>query len=173
MIYMNPTTAKSCNLCTKLLYSLLLLRIPYITRDQGPYLEGWLQRFDLRQHGPVKRDKVDTVEHSGRTYFAYDGFGDARITPIGAVALAKLDLDIDTYTSLRKIQYFAQGGNLLRLRPATREMSGGIQRTQRGKIEIQNIALAVREPLYSGVVKNDGMPVAAELHVQFYSVDGQ
>src|SRR5207248_11446995 len=57
--------------------------------------------------------------------------------------------------------------------PAAWEMGGGVEATQVGKIEVEDVPAAIGLFLDGVVVKDDGMTIAAHMHVKFDGVNGQ
>ena len=107
------------------------------------------------------------------TYFFDHGFGDVRVVTISTIAFAGLDLDIDLDMTFSKVQHFAQGGYLLGFGPTTREVGGGVEAAQVGKIEVEDVAGAIGSFVDGGVVKDDGVPIPTHVYVKFDGVDGQ
>src|SRR5579875_1251277 len=112
-------------------------------------------------------------KHADSAHLLYHRLGDTRIAAIYPFFLALLDFDIDIYMSLHQLKHLAQRRYLLRLRPAAGEVRGGIQATQISKIEVKNVACAIGTPCYLVIMKDDQLPVTAQMHIQFNRVDRQ
>src|ERR1700680_1292495 len=113
------------------------------------------------------------VEHGGGAHFFYYCFDNVGIAPEDAIALARLDLDVDLYVPFRQGQHFGKRRYLLRFGPATGEMRGGVQAAQVVKVQVEDIALAIGELLNRVIVKDDGATVPRHMHIEFDSIDGE
>src|SRR5579859_6521114 len=127
----------------------------------------------MGQHLPVKRDYQHIGEHSGGAHFLYHRFGNVGIAPEDAIALARLDLDINLCTPLRQVQYLGQRRYLLRFGPATGKMRGDVEAAQFVKVQVEDIACPIGKLFNRVIMKDDGMTIARHMHVEFYGINGK
>ena len=127
----------------------------------------------MREDCPVKRDDENLVKHAGAAHFFDDRFDDMGIVAILVATFAGFDFDIDLNVAPGEVEDFAQGGYLLRFRPAAGEVGSGIEAAQVGKVEVEDAAMVTGEFVDGVVVKDDGMTIAAHVDITFYSVDGE
>ncbi len=73
--------------------------------------------------------------------------------------------------ALRHIQYLAQRGYLLWLRPATRKMCGSIQAAQVSKVKIKDIPLPIGTLSNNIVMKNDRLTITTHMYIKFDSIN--
>ena len=122
---------------------------------------------------PVKRDDEDLVKHVSAAHFFDDGFDDIGIAAVLVVTFTGFDFDIDLNVAPGEVEDFSQGRYLLQFGPAAGDVGGGIEAAQVGKVEVEDVAMAVGEFIDRVVVKDDCMTIAAHVDVTFYSVDGE
>lgn len=127
----------------------------------------------MRKDCPIKRDDEDLVKHAGATHFFEDGFNDIGIVTIPAIAFAGFDFDIDLNVAPGEVEDFSQDGYLLWLGQAAAVVGSDFEAAQVGKVEVEDVAMAVGEFVDGIVVKDDSMTIAAHVDVTFYSVDGE
>src|SRR5215469_5015736 len=86
--------------------------------------------FDISKYQPIKGDNYHLLKHTCRVHLLNNRLCNAWIASIDIIALAIFRLNIDLLAPIEKRENFAEGGNYLTLRPATRKTSCGIQRAK-------------------------------------------
>src|SRR2546425_7596933 len=126
-IHIDPLAPQSRYLLREGIECMTSVWVPHFIRNEHPRWQPRLQRFHQWQHQPIKGDDEHLVEHANSTDLIDHRFCYVGVTSVHIIPLACLDFDIHLNMSFGQVEYFAQGGYLLRFRPAAGEMGCGVE----------------------------------------------